>query len=78
MKQVFVKSNVVVEVVSLPLCGDNEMLLANAFSVINVGTELPAVMRGERSLVMTVLARAILSFIFFFLTGIAAKRQLNN
>jgi len=69
MKQVFVKSNVVVEVVSLPLCGDNEMLLANAFSVINVGTELPAVMRGERSLVMTVLARAILSFISFFSLG---------
>ena len=59
MKQVFVRGNeVVVEDVPLPLCGHNEVLVANAFSVISVGTELSAVIRGKRSLVMTVLARA--------------------
>ncbi|MGQ9460601.1 MAG: bi-domain-containing oxidoreductase [Candidatus Bathyarchaeaceae archaeon] len=56
MKQVFVRSNeVIVEDVPLPLCGDEEVLVANAYSVISVGTELSAVIRGKRSLVMSVL-----------------------
>jgi threonine dehydrogenase-like Zn-dependent dehydrogenase len=57
MKQVFVRSarEVVVEDVPLPVCGDKEVLVANAYSVISAGTELSAVIRGKRSLVMSVL-----------------------
>jgi len=40
MKQVFAKGNqVVVEDVPLPVCNDNEVLIANAYSAISVGTE---------------------------------------
>jgi predicted dehydrogenase/threonine dehydrogenase-like Zn-dependent dehydrogenase len=40
MKQVFAKgSQVVVEDVPLPVCNDNEVLIANAYSAISVGTE---------------------------------------
>ncbi len=57
MKQVFVRNarEVVVEDVPLPVCGDKEVLVANAYSVISAGTELSAVIRGKRSLVMSVL-----------------------
>jgi len=56
MKQVFVRSKeVVVEDVPLPLCGDKEVLVANAYSVISAGTELSVVIRGKRSLLMSVL-----------------------
>jgi predicted dehydrogenase/threonine dehydrogenase-like Zn-dependent dehydrogenase len=57
MKQVFVRSarEVVVEDVPLPICGDKEVLVANAYSVISAGTELSAIIKGKRSLVMSVL-----------------------
>ena len=57
MKQVFVRSarEVVVEDVPLPICGDKEVSVANAYSVISAGTELSAIIKGKRSLVMSVL-----------------------
>ena len=56
MKKVFVKSNeVVVKNVPPPLCGDKDVLVANAFSVISVGTELFAVTKSEHSLLMRVM-----------------------
>lgn len=46
MKQVLVKKgHVIVEDVPVPICGDNEVLVANAYSVISAGTELSTIKR---------------------------------
>ncbi|MBA7502443.1 Inositol 2-dehydrogenase/D-chiro-inositol 3-dehydrogenase [subsurface metagenome] len=46
MKQVLVKKgHVIVEDVPVPICGDNEVLVANAYSLISAGTELSTIKR---------------------------------
>lgn len=50
MKQVFLKGKkVVVEDVPEPVCGDSEVLVANAYSAISVGTELSIIERSSLS-----------------------------
>ncbi len=49
MKQVFnVVGKIAVIEVPAPVCGDNEVLLQNMFSVISVGTEVSAVGQGGK------------------------------
>ena len=56
MKQVFVTNGkVVVKDVLPPVCGDNEVLVANAYSAISVGTETSAITGGKLSKVLKVL-----------------------
>jgi predicted dehydrogenase/threonine dehydrogenase-like Zn-dependent dehydrogenase len=58
MKQVFVsKGDIVIEDVPPPVCGNNEVLVANAYSAISIGTELSAIRSREGSL----LAKALKS-----------------
>lgn len=53
MKQVFVKSGgVTVEDVPPPTCGDKEVLIANAYSAVSVGTELSTI-RGSKRFSLT-------------------------
>ncbi|MFB0522436.1 MAG: bi-domain-containing oxidoreductase, partial [Candidatus Bathyarchaeia archaeon] len=50
MKQVLVgKGTIVVEDVSPPVCGNNEVLVANAYSAISIGTELSAIRNRKGS-----------------------------
>jgi len=50
MKQVFVgKGTIVVEDVSPPVCGNNEVLVANAYSAISIGTELSIIRNRKGS-----------------------------
>jgi len=50
MKQVFVgKGTIVVEDVSPPVCGNNEVLVANAYSAISIGTELSTIRNRKGS-----------------------------
>ncbi len=58
MKQVFIKEGrVVVEDVPAPACGDNEVLVANAFSLISPGTELASIKSRKESLITLALKR---------------------
>ena len=61
MKQVFLKKKeVIVEDVPLPLCYENEVLVANAYSAISVGTERSAVTNGKGPSFIGVLKSAAL------------------
>jgi len=61
MKQVFVsKGDIVVEDISPPVCGNTEVLVANAYSAISIGTELSAVRSREGSLLAKVLKSSAL------------------
>ena len=56
MKQVFLKGKeVIVEDVPLPLYNENEMLVANAYSAISVGTERSVITKGKGPSVIGVL-----------------------
>lgn len=56
MKQVFLKrKEVIVEDIPLPLCNENEVLVANAYSAISVGTERSVVTQGKGPSVISVL-----------------------
>ena len=56
MKQVFLKGKeVVVEDVPLPICNENEVLVANAYSAISVGTERSIITKGKGPSVISVL-----------------------
>ncbi len=58
MKQVFVKEGkVVVEDVPAPVCNDNEVLVANVFSLISPGTELASIKARKESLITLALKR---------------------
>jgi len=61
MKQVFIsKGNIVIEDVSPPVCGNNEVLVANAYSAISIGTELSAIRSRKGSLLAKVLKSSAL------------------
>jgi len=48
MKQVFTQSgSIVIEEVPAPVCGDNEVLVNNAYSLISVGTEAMSLQGGK-------------------------------
>jgi len=61
MKQVFLKrKEVIVEDIPLPLCNENEILVANAYSAISVGTERSVITKGKEPSVISVLKSAAL------------------
>jgi len=52
MKQIFTQSgNIVTEEVPAPVCGDNEVLVNNAYSLISVGTESASLHGGGKGVV---------------------------
>lgn len=52
MKQVFAQGgNIVVEEVPAPVCGDNEVLVNNAYSLISAGTETMSLHGGGKGVV---------------------------
>lgn len=56
MKQVFAKGGAVrIEDVPVPVCGDNEVLVANAYSAISVGTEIAGIIGSKRTSFLNVL-----------------------
>ncbi len=56
MKQVFAKGGAVhLEDVPVPVCGDNEVLVANAYSAISVGTEIAGIIGSKRTSFLNVL-----------------------
>ena len=61
MKQLFIsKGNIVIEDVSPPVCGNNEVLVANAYSAISIGTELSAIRSRKGFLLAKVLKSSAL------------------
>ena len=51
MKQVFnLNGEIVVEEVPAPICGENEVLVQNAFSVISTGTESSSLEQGDKGI----------------------------
>ena len=61
MKQVFLKrKELIVENVPLPLCNENEVLVANAYSAISVGTERSVVRTGKGPSIIDLLKKTVL------------------
>jgi len=61
MRQVFLKKKeVIVEDVPLPVCNENEVLVANVYSAISVGTERSVVTKGKGPSFISVLKSATL------------------
>ena len=59
MKQIFAQSgNIVTEEVPAPVCGDNEVLVINAYSLISVGTESASLDGGGKG-IMGIASKAI-------------------
>ena len=56
MKQVFLKrKEVIIEDIPLPICNEYEILVANAYSAISVGTERSVITKGKGPSIMGVL-----------------------